>query len=773
MSKLLVGILTKNKMKKYILLALMLTLNLCLIAQTNKTDANVFGHVVDKQSGEHLPYINIMVKGTSIGTATDASGHFHLNNLPIGKLTIVAQSIGYMPEEKTIETASGKIIELNFEIEEDAIMLNDVVVSANKNETSRKEAPVVVGVISPKTFENTNSVCLAEGLNFQPGLRLETNCQNCGFQQVRINGLEGSYSQILIDGRAVSSALSQVYGLEQIPVNMIEKVEVIRGGGSAIFGSNAVAGTINILTREPQFNSISLGNSTTLIGMKKADVNTTLNASVVSLNNKAGITIFASARQRSPFDYDGDGFTEIGKINAKNIGFRGYLKTSDYTKLSIEYHTLDEFRRGGNNLSLPAHEADITEQTEHKIHCAGLKYDIFSKNSKHWFQIYSSLQNIDRNSYYGAGKDPNAYGNTKDFASVSGFQYVFYMDKFLFMPATLTSGIEYNYNSLYDESLGYNRIIEQKINIYSAFIQNEWHKEKLSFLIGGRIDKHNMVKNPIISPRGNIRYSPLKWMSLRAGYAMGFRAPQAFNEDLHIAAVGGEVSLISIDPALKPEKSHSANASIDFNTKWSSSAIDFLVEGFYTVLNDVFILEENGHDATGNLLLTRTNGSGATVAGVNFELKYIPTKKLEIQAGFTYQQSRYKQPEVWSETIEAQRRMFRTPDTYGFLTVYYSPLKDFDISLSGTYTGSMLVQHFAGYIAEDAETTTKPFFDTNLKLSYSFKLMDDFSLEVSAGMKNIFNSYQRDFDQGELRDAGYIYGPSLPRSVFFGLKFSM
>ena len=760
-------------MKKYILLAFMLTLCLCIMAQTNKTDANVFGHVIDKQSGEHLPYINIMVKGTSIGTATDASGHFHLNNLPIGKLTIVAQSIGYMPEEKTIETASGKIIELNFEIEEDAIMLNDVVVSANKNETSRKEAPVVVGVISPKTFENTNSVCLAEGLNFQPGLRLETNCQNCGFQQVRINGLEGSYSQILIDGRAVSSALSQVYGLEQIPVNMIEKVEVIRGGGSAIFGSNAVAGTINILTREPQFNSISLGNNTTLIGMKKADINTTLNASVVSLNNKAGITIFASARQRSPFDYDNDGFTEIGKINAKNIGFRSYLKTSDYTKLSIEYHTLDEFRRGGNNLSLPAHEADITEQTEHKIHCAGLKYDIFSKNSKHWFQIYSSLQNIDRNSYYGTGKDPNAYGNTKDFASVSGFQYVFYMDKFLFMPATLTSGIEYNYNSLYDESLGYNRIIEQKINIYSAFIQNEWHKEKLSFLIGGRIDKHNMVKNPIISPRGNIRYSPLKWMSLRAGYAMGFRAPQAFNEDLHIAAVGGEVSLISIDPALKPEKSHSANASIDFNTKWSSSAIDFIVEGFYTVLNDVFILEENGHDATGNLLLTRTNGSGATVAGVNFELKYIPTKKLEIQAGFTYQQSRYKQPEVWSETIEAQRRMFRTPDTYGFLTVYYSPLKDFDISLSGTYTGSMLVQHFAGYIAEDAETTTKPFFDTNLKLSYSFKLKDDFSLEVSAGMKNIFNSYQRDFDQGELRDAGYIYGPSLPRSIFFGLKFSM
>ncbi|MBO7133145.1 MAG: TonB-dependent receptor [Bacteroidales bacterium] len=761
-------------MKKYILLALMLTIGVCLMAQTDKkTDANIFGHVVDKKTGEHLPYINIMVKGTSIGTATDATGHFHLNNLPTGKLTIIAQSIGYMSQEKIVDVEKGKMIELNFEIEEDAIMLNDVVVSANKNQTNRMEAPVVVGVISPKTFENTNSVCLAEGLNFQPGLRLETNCQNCGFQQVRINGLEGSYSQILIDGRAVSSALSQVYGLEQLPVNMIEKVEVIRGGGSAIFGSNAVAGTINILTREPQFNSLSLGNTTTLIGMKKADVNTTLNASVVSNDNKAGITIFAAARQRTPFDYDGDGFTEIGKINSKNVGFRGYLKTGNYTKLTVEYHTLDEFRRGGNKLSLPAHEADITEQTDHNIHCAGAKYDIFSKNSKHWFQIYSSLQNIKRKSYYGSGQDPNAYGNTKDFASVSGFQYVFYMDRFLFMPATLTTGIEYNYNSLYDESLGYNRIIEQKISIYSAFIQNEWKKEKLSFLIGGRIDKHNMIKNPIISPRCNIRYSPLKWMSMRAGYAMGFRAPQAFNEDLHIAAVGGEVSLISIDPELKPEKSHSANASIDFNTQWSKSAIDFLVEGFYTVLNDVFILEENGHDADGNLLLTRTNGSGAVVAGANFELKYIPTKKVEIQAGFTYQQSRYKQPEQWSETVDAQRRMFRTPDIYGFLTTYYSPLKSFDIALSGTYTGRMLIQHFAGYISEDAETISKPFFDMNLKLSYTFKIMDEVNLEASLGMKNIFNSYQNDFDQGELRDAGYIYGPSLPRSIYFGLKISL
>lgn len=737
------------------------------------SDSHLFGHVIDKNTNEHLAYVTIVVKGTTMGTVTDLSGHYTLKNLPEGDYTIVAQSVGYVSQEKQISIKQGKSNELNFEIEEDIILMNDVVISANKNETYRKEAPIVVGVLSSKIFNSTNSVCLAEGLNFQPGLRLESNCQNCGFQQVRINGLEGAYSQILIDGRAVNSALSQVYGLEQIPVNMIEKVEVVRGGGSAIFGSNAVAGTINILTKEPKINAISVGTNLTMIGMSSADVNTTFNASIVSDNNNVGFTIFASARQRSPFDFDNDGFTEIGKLNAKNIGLRGFYKLGLHSKLSIEYHALEEFRRGGNLLSLPPHEADIAEQTEHNIHCAGIKYDFFSHNSKHWLQIYSSLQAIKRDSYYGAGKDMNAYGNTKDFSVVGGVQYVYYMDKFLFMPATLTSGIEYNYNSLYDEALGYNRIINQKVNTYSAFLQNEWKNKKLSLLIGARLDKHNMIKLPIFSPRANIRYAPLKWLTLRTGYAKGFRAPQAFDEDLHITAVGGNVSIIRISPELKPERSHSVNLSVNFNKQWNIRAIDVLIEGFYTSLNDVFMLVEDGRDDKNNLILTRKNGSGAWVAGANVEFKLIPYKKMELQLGFTYQQSRYLKPEQWSETLPAQTKMFRTPDTYGFLMFTYSPIKRLDIALSGTYTGKMLVQHFAGYVDNDCEKLTNPFFDLNAKISYGLLVKGNMLLEFSLGIKNIFNSYQKDFDKGELRDAGYIYGPSLPRSVYAGLKMSL
>ena len=149
-------------------------------------------------------------------------------------------------------------------------------VSANLFETTRRLAPTLVNVVDLKLFETTNSSTLSQGLNFQPGVRVETNCQNCGFQQVRINGLDGPYTQILIDSRPVFSALSGVYGLEQIPASMIERVEVMRGGGSALFGSSAIAGTINIITKEPLRNSGQLSHTITSIGGSSAFDNNTL-----------------------------------------------------------------------------------------------------------------------------------------------------------------------------------------------------------------------------------------------------------------------------------------------------------------------------------------------------------------------------------------------------------------------------------------------------------------------------------------------------------------
>lgn len=244
-------------MKKYIMILVSLC---CALTQAmanhpeypelKKSDANIVGHVLDKNTKEHLPYITVTLKGTTIGTVTDATGHYFLKNLPEGNFVLEVSSIGYKTVTRNVTLKKGKTLEEDFEIEEDAVALDGVVVSANRNETKRRLAPTLVNVLDMKLFERTQSTDLAQGLKFQPGVRVETNCQNCGFSQVRINGLDGPYSQILIDSRPVFSALAGVYGLEQIPANMIERVEVMRGGGSALFGSSAIAGTINIISNK-------------------------------------------------------------------------------------------------------------------------------------------------------------------------------------------------------------------------------------------------------------------------------------------------------------------------------------------------------------------------------------------------------------------------------------------------------------------------------------------------------------------------------------------
>lgn len=740
-----------------------------------RIDATITGMVYNKKTKEEIPFLNIAVKGTIIGISTNNKGQYVLKNLPIGVNVIIASGIGYKTIEKSVFLLAGESLEINFEIEEDVIQLDDVVVSANRNEINRKEAPVVINVIHPKLLESTNSVCLAQGLNFQLGLRVENNCQNCGFQQVKINGLDGPYSQILIDSRPVFSSLASVYGIEQIPANMIERVEIMRGGGSALFGSNAIAGTINIITKEPVNNSIQLANTTNIIGGNTMDYNTFLNASVVSEEQNVGAVLFSSLRNRQPFDYDKDGFTELGIVRLKTLGFRSFYKPGKYSKLSIEYHNMNEYRRGGNYFNLPPHETDITEQTEHGINTGGIKYNWLSKNTKYQFNLFSSAQHINRKSYYGAQKDMFAYGTTKDVSLSTGLQYTHRIDTLLFLPAEFTLGIEHLLNEMDDKMLGYQRHIEQNIYTSSAFMQNEWKSKKYSILIGGRVDKHNLILQPIISPRINLRYAPKDWINMRISYATGFRAPQAFDEDLHITAVGGEVTIIRLDPDLKTETFQSYSGSIELYKNFGSVLTTLLIEPFYTRLDNVFVLEEVGSDNNGNLILERRNGKGAIVQGINFETKIVPFQKIQLQAGYTFQKNEYMEPQQWSDNtaLQPSKRMYRAPNHYGYFTTNYQILKNTSVSTSGVYTGTMWVQHFAGYVAEDVEKQTPDFFDLNIKLMKDFYLTKSTKMQVNAGMQNILNSYQSDFDKGQYRDAGYLYGPSLPRTFFFGLKLSI
>ncbi|MDR0745702.1 MAG: TonB-dependent receptor [Mediterranea sp.] len=767
-------------MKKYMLLLL----SLCyafMPAMANepempvlsKSDANIIGHVLDKNTKEHLSYITVVLKGTTIGTVTDATGHYFLKNLPEGIFTLEVAAVGYKTARREVTLKKGKTLEEDFEIEEDAVALDGVVISANRNETTRRTAPTLVNVIELKMFEMTNSTNLSQGLNFQPGVRVETNCQNCGFQQVRINGLDGPYTQILLDSRPIFSALSGVYGLEQIPASMIERVEVMRGGGSALFGSSAIAGTINIITKEPIRNSGQLSHTISFIGRNgKPDRNTALNASLVTDDHKAGLYIFGQNRHCDGYDHDRDGYTELPKLKNQTLGFRSYLKTGTYSKLTFEYHHIEEFRRGGDMPDRPPHEANIAEQLEHAIDGGGLKFDLFSPDEKHRLAVFASGQNTSRDSYYGTGQNPNAYGKTTDLIFMGGAQYVYNFDRLLFMPSSLTTGVEYNRNNLKDNMWGYNRHTHQIVNIGSAFLQNEWKDEKWGILVGARLDKHNMIDRMIVSPRANLRYNPTAYINLRLSYSSGFRAPQAFDEDLHIESVGGTVSMIERDPNLKEERSHSFSASADIYHRFGAFQANFLVEGFYTRLSDVFVIDKTGENKDGIIIKERTNGSGANVMGLTLDSKLACLSLWQLQAGLTLQRSRYDEPEQWSETAPAEKKIFRTPDIYGYFTATYSPVKPLSIALSGTYTGAMPVQHLAGYIPEDIVVKTPKFFDMGLKVTYDIKVYKSATLQFHAGVQNVFDAYQDDFDRGKNRDSGYIYGPSLPKSYYAGLKIS-
>ena len=208
------------------------------------------------------------------------------------------------------------------------------------------------------------------------------------------------------------------------------------------------------------------------------------------------------------YDRNGDGFSDIPSLNSETAGFRAYYKTSAYTRITAEYHHTHEFRRGGDNLSEAPHMAMICEQLDHKIDGGGLRFDYFSPDSRHRMSVYTSAQGIDRSSYFGTDMNPEAYGATKDLTVVAGAQYTYGFDRLWFMPADLTIGAEYNYNTLDDSYHATQRRLEQKTSTAGFFFQNEWHSEKVNILIGGRLDKHNMVRKPIFSPRVNLRYSP-------------------------------------------------------------------------------------------------------------------------------------------------------------------------------------------------------------------------------------------------------------------------
>jgi len=794
-------------MKKIILSLFLFISFLSANANLVRTDANIFGHVINSKTGKHVPFINVVLKNTTIGISTDETGHYHLKNLPEGKFIIVAQGIGFKPQEKEVELKRGKSIEINFEIEEDALNLDEVVVTAGRTSQKRTEAPVIVNTISTKMLETTQSVVLGEGLNYCTGLRYENDCQNCGFSQIRMNGMEGPYSQILINSRPIFSGLAGVYGLELIPANMLERIEVVRGGGSVLYGSNAIAGTINLILKDPKVNSFEAGFNTSLIGTgvrgsngPAADYNATFNATLVTDDHKSGISVFGNMRDRKMFDFNDDSFSEIAPMKNTVIGTRIFHRPGYRNKLSLDYFNIREKRDGGNKQDYPHHERDISESVEHNMHTGALTFEQYFRESD-MLTLFASGQYLDRDSYYGANQSLSDYGNTTDKTYNLGGQYKLSIND----RSTIVTGVEYTGSHLTDKKLGYpqdtiingkietihhpNTVVsDQSLSTIGAFAQYEIKVKKFRFLAGARVEHYSVddkqadsdKSGTVFVPRASMMYDITSYLQTRLGVSRGYRAPQVFDEDLHIETSGSRQVINKNAPDLKQENSTSLTLSFDFNKQLGSVNTSFLVEGFYNKLHNPFRNEIGKPDKDGIVIYTRKNAEkGAVVQGLNMELKLMPSDKLNFAAGLTVQSSRYKIPE---ETF-GEKKFFRTPGTYGFFTLDWEFAKNFGVSATGNYTGRMLVPYFGvnapvmnpdrGPEEEEERgevRKSKSFFDAGLKFHYDMRISKSVTVEWFAGMKNIFNSFQKDFDKGVDRDPSYIYGPSLPRTVFLGFR---
>lgn len=758
--------------------------NIQLLAQ------QIIGTVHDHK-GIPIENATILIENTSISGKTDEKGFFELA-YDGEKAILQLRAVGYQALKQTL-TKDKYEANTIFTLQEDNLNLNEVVVSATRYGIDRQKAPVIVGVLSPKLFNATQSVAMSETLNYQPGVRVENNCQNCGFTQVRLNGLEGAYSQILINSRAVYSALNSVYGLDQIPTSMIDRIEIVRSGGSALFGANAIAGTINIITKDPVENDWSIKSTNSLIGGKSWDNTIDFNTSYVDNDLSAGATFYGMHRNREGYDANGDGFTEMTKLRNTTFGTKAFYKPSEYNKITVDLSVLDEFRRGGDQLNLAPHFTDVTEQLRTNSLIGGLTYDHYSKDWKQKISIYASAQKSNRESFYGGlgGKRTaqdsltaaNSYGDTKDIAYVTGGQYTYNWDT-----DVLTAGIELNGNNTKDEIPGYNRLIDQRTKNIGTYIQYEWNiVPTLKTLIGARYDytnvdgKYNLGTFTRTSdqnfgnfnPRFTLLYDITQGVQFRGGYARGFRAPQAFNEDMHVTSIGGQQVFVLIGENLKTEYSNAYTGSFNFTRNFGSTQTSLLIEGFYTELNNPFttVLTNESSDI---ILEEMRNGQGAKVYGSNIELNIAPSSQLTIQAGGTIQRAAYNNAQLIYEGETAQQNVWtkkyvRTPNVYGYLNTNYKATKALAIDLTGVYTGKMLVP----YIPENSAMVIRDvndFMELNLRFGYTVSLKKELSMELFAGVQNIFNAYQKDFDKGALRDSQYIYGPSRPRTITFGVK---
>ena len=740
------------------------------------------GTVLNKYDNTPISFANVYLENSPYGTVADEKGKFILSNIKHADYELLMSAVGYEDSRQTIKIYND-IQNYTLLSQTEEAMFDQVVITGTKTFQSKYSSPVIVQVLENESLDKIQACNLSEGLKFQTGLRVETDCQTCNYTQLRINGLAGGYSQVLINGRPIFSALNSLYGLEQVPSNMIDQIETVKGGGSALYGSNAIAGTVNILTKTPEKSSYQIDYTYQNLNGQSNDHFINANGTIVNKKKNFGASLFFNSRIRDVYDHNNDNFSELPSLKNNSIGTNFVYRPKKNQKLELSLNYLNEYRYGGEQVDSPANLALQAEERTHHTFLGSADYQFNFNNYKSSFIVYFANQFTKRDHFTGIRPDNQEeiedyiqnppYGISNTFTINMGSQFNHRVHNFLTGINTFTLGIDASIDDVFDEIKAYNYLVDQQSTLIGIFAQSNWEiTPKIKLLSGLRMDKSNFVEKLIFNPRFSLMYKIKESSQFRVSWGQGFRAPQAFDADLHIAFAGGGISRVMLSDQLKEERSHSASASYNFNKAYEKLIFGFTLDGFYTILKDAFFLQPIGEDGFGELF-EKQNGDGAKVFGGNIDFRLNYNKLLQIEGGITVQRSLFNEAVQYIPNVIKQRAFLRTPNVYGYTVINIMPTKKLYLNINTLHTGSMDVAHFAGAVnqSRDEIIESKVFNELGFKAAYTFNVSKlNTKLELFGGIKNITNSYQEDFDIGKDRDSNFIYGPAAPRTFFLGIR---
>ncbi|KAF0202974.1 MAG: TonB-dependent receptor [Bacteroidetes bacterium] len=731
-----------------------------------QSDANLFGHVVD-ETGEHIPFVNLVIKDTRIGTATDITGHYMITNIPPGDHTLVIQHVGHKTKEMQFTIAPRESKEFDITLETISVALEQVVISGSLKEQSLRDSPVRIEVLNAGFLQKTPSNNLMQSIGMINGVQQVTACGVCGTNEIRINGLEGSNTAVLIDGMPIMGALASVYGLNGIPNALIDRVEVIKGASSTLYGSEAIGGIINIITKTAESAPRFLFNTNwSHLGERSADI---------------GFSPFRGRKFDALFSGSINTMERFMDLNEDNFADKVTIKPSVslFNKWSFQrpagktasfaakfYH---ENRAGGTREFLGAYNYKPNSKVRGSDSLYG---ETIFTNRYEVMGSYSLPGSADLRldiSQSGHWHD-SWYGTT----FYKGEQHISFANLIWQTTAgerhNITSGFTARYQ-IYDDNTPVTATGSDRQFIPGIFVQDDFRiNSRTNLLAGARLDHHKR-HGLVFSPRLSAKYDIAKNTIFRINSGTGFRTVNIFTED-HAALSGFREVEITED--LKPEQSW--NISLSLNQTINRQVGRWIVmdaDLFYTRFSNK-ILADYDTDPQKIIYRNLPDGDYAVSRGVAISANGRINGFFTWSAGFTWQDVfAVSQNEAEESTKEMQP--LSPAFTGNWLLSWDAKKLKTTVDLTGTFTGEMMLPTFDPEVVND-DQLSKPYSLVNLLVNYNLNQ----SVRVYAGVNNILDwrqnrnpiiNWQSPFSDDF--DAANVYGPLYGRSLMMGIRLLM